>query len=296
MAEVIADRPVVVGVDTSEACLAAARWAAREAAHRGVPLRLVHASVFPAPERMHGASGPREHGVLLLEDGHTWLERAVNAVKETASGVRVEAEIRVGLAPEVLLAESQTAAVVVVGSHGLGGLRGALVGSVALEVAARASCPVTVVPGTEPPRGGSVVVGVDASAAGESAMGFAIHAAADRQAPLVVVHAWHDAVLTSAGARVAEVELHELLALEDRMSPWREKYPAVEVRLLAVRDRKPARALLGLQAEAQLIVIGSRGRGAVIGGVLGSTGNSLLGKARCPVVVVRSAHPDVEWP
>jgi nucleotide-binding universal stress UspA family protein len=186
----------------------------------------------------------------------------------------------------LLLAESAAARLIVVGSHGLGGLRGVLIGSVALKVAAQASCPVVVVRGSEPQLHGPVVVGVDASSESERAVGFALEAAAAREVPLVVAHAWHDEV-AAAGTNPAELKAGEQRrALNDRMAGWCEKYPGVEVRLCAVRDRNAARALLRLSVDTQLIVVGSRGRGPVAGGLLGSTGNSLLRRATCPVVVV----------
>jgi nucleotide-binding universal stress UspA family protein len=195
-------------------------------------------------------------------------------------------EIRLGIAPEQLVEESSTAALIVVGSHGLGGLRGVLIGSVALKVAAQALCPVIVVRGPVTPAGGPIVVGVDDSAESEQAVEFAMEAACVRKAPLVVVHAWHDEFLPTAGPAPAGAELRERYALENRMDSWRVQYPEVDVRVSAVRDRDAARAMLGHAAGAQLLVVGSRGRGPIAGGLLGSTGNTLLSTAPCPVAVV----------
>ena len=286
MTKTTAERAIVVGVDTSQVCLDAARWAAYEAVRCGVKIRLVHACIFPPADLAHQGSSAGEDEELLLEHGNQWLKRAAIVARYAAPGVRFETEVRFGLAPELLLAESAEARLIVVGSHGLGGLRGVLIGSVALKVAAQASCPVVVVRGSEPQLHGPVVVGVDASSESEQAVGFALEAAAAREVPLVVAHAWHDEV-AAAGTNLAELKAGERRrALNDRMAGWCEKYPGVEVRLCAVRDRNAARALLRLSVNTQLIVVGSRGRGPVAGGLLGSTGNSLLLRATCPVVVV----------
>lgn len=262
-----ANRPVLVGVDASAASSAAVRWAAEEARRRDTTLRLLHACVFEgAPERATDDSD------LLLEHVRRWLGRAADAARESAPGVRVETSVELGLAVDILLAESPGAALVVLGSHGLGGLRGALIGSVALRVAAGASAPVVVVPAHRPEGTGPVVVGVDLSDSSEHALRFALDEAASLGAPVHVVHAWHG----GDGRR----------DLETRIASWAQKYPALEITAHAVADRNPSRALLHAVPGARLIVVGTRGRGPVAGGALGSTGNLLLAHAACPVAVV----------
>ncbi|GAB3147480.1 universal stress protein [Amycolatopsis stemonae] len=263
-----ASRPVLVGVDASAPSFAATRWAAEEAHRRDATVRLLHACVFDD-------SPPREHDELLLEHVHRLLRRSAEIAREWAPGVRVETAVELGLAADVLLAGAAGAALVVLGSHGLGGLRGALIGSVALRVASEAPCPVVVVPVHQAVRTGPVVVGVDASESSEHALRFAVEEAADRRAPLLVVHAWH----TGDG-----VDEREKLAA--RVASWTGKYPDLEVFTQAVADRVPARALRHAAPDARLIVVGTRGRGPVAGGVLGSTGNDLLAHAACPVAVV----------
>ncbi|WP_370962563.1 universal stress protein [Amycolatopsis sp. cg9] len=264
-----ATRPVVAGVDASAASLAAIRWAAREAAYRDTTLRLLHACVFEsAPARVHDESE------LLLEHVHRALRRGTEIARETAPGVQVETQVRLGIATDLLLAESADAGLVVLGSHGLGGLRGALIGSVALRVAAGAACPVVVVRGHSGP-GGPVVAGLDATESSEHALQFALEEASARRAPVLVVHAFTDGT-EATGQR----------GLEARVATWARKYPALTISSRAVRDRNPSHALLEAAPSAQLIVVGTRGRGPVAGGVLGSTGNALLSHAVCPVAVV----------
>jgi nucleotide-binding universal stress UspA family protein len=257
-----ANRPVLAGVDLSAPSLAAVRWAAREAGRRDTTLRLLHACVFEG--------GPaHEHEELLLEHIYRWLHRAAVVARDWAPGVRVETAVRLGLAADLLLEEAADAALVVLGSHGLGGLRGALIGSVALRVAAEAPCPVVVVPGHQPARTGPVVAGIDRTESSEHALRFAFEEAVATRAPVLVVHAGEDG--TELGTRVAG---------------WRRKYPDLEVRTQVVPERVPSRALLDAAPDARLIVVGTRGRGPVAGGILGSTGNALLSHAACPVAVV----------
>ncbi|WP_086851361.1 universal stress protein [Amycolatopsis kentuckyensis] len=264
-----ATRPVVAGVDASAAAFAAIRWAAREAAYRDTTLRLLHACVFEAaPPRGH------DEPDLLLEHVHRALRRGTEIAREAAPGIQVEARIRLGLATDLLPAESAGAGLLVLGSHGLGGLRGALIGSVALRVAAAAACPVVVVRGYSRP-GGPVVVGLDATESSEHALQFALDEAAAHRAPVLVVHAYPDGT-----------DATEQRGLAARVATWARKYPALEITARAVRDRVPSRALLQAAADARMVVVGTRGRGPVAGGVLRATGNALLAHAVCPVAVV----------
>ncbi|WIV54235.1 universal stress protein [Amycolatopsis nalaikhensis] len=265
---VSATRPVVAGVDASAASFAAIRWAANEARLRDTTLRLLHACFVED-------TAARDDGELLLEHVHRRLRRSAEVAREWAPGVRVETVVRLGLAVDLLLAESADAALVVLGSHGLGGLRGALIGSVALRVAAGAACPVVVVPGHRPATGGPIVVGLDASASSEHALGFALEQAATTGAPVHVVHAWHTG---DGGTEQAD--------LTARLASWVRKYPDLAITAHAVRDRSPSWALANAVPDARLIVVGTRGRGPVAGGLLGSTGNALLAHAPCPVAVV----------
>ncbi|SEC64851.1 Nucleotide-binding universal stress protein, UspA family [Amycolatopsis tolypomycina] len=257
-----ATMPVLAGVDASASSLAAVRWAAREAGRRDTTLRLLHACVCEDTP----ADG---HDELLLEHVHRRLRHAAGIVRDWAPGVRVEMAVRLGLATDLLLEEAAGAAVVVLGSRGLGGLRGALIGSVALRVAAAAPCPVVVVPAHQPVRTGPVVAGIDRSGSSEHALRFAFEEAAATRAPVLVVHAGDD-----------DAEL------ADHVAGRRRRYPDLEVRTQVVPERVPARALQHAAPDARLIVIGTRGRGPVAGGILGSTGNALLAHAACPVAVV----------
>lgn len=286
-------RPVVAGVDGSECALAAVRWAAAEAVRRCRALRLVTAHAWPAGGRV-GDPGLGVDPRSVLRDvalGH--LSTAAAAAAAVAPDLEIEQVESTGLPVPVLQAESARAELVVLGDRGLGGFTGLLIGSVAVALAAHASCPIVVIRGPEPdrttPRPEPVVVGVDGSPSSEAAVAFAFEAAALRGVPLVAVHTWRDLLVDATMAPLVDwdvVEADEREVLAERLAGWGEKYPDVAVRRLVTRDR-PAHALVQESGRAQLVVVGSRGRGGLKGMLLGSVSQALLHHATCPVAVVR---------
>jgi len=291
-------RAVVAGVDGSECGLQAVRWAAAEALQRQLPLRLVAAHAWPSG----GLVGDPGLGVdyrAVLRDvvlGH--LATAAADARQVAPELDIEQVEVTGYPVPVLLGESAHAEIVVLGDRGLGGFTGLLIGSVAVEVTAHASCPVIVVRGSEPdrtvPRPEPVVVGVDGSPTSEAATAFAFEAASLRRVPLVAVHVWRDVLVDATMAPLLDWEVidsDEREVLAERLAGWTEKYPDVPVRRLVARDR-PARALVEESGRAQLVVVGSRGRGGFHGLLLGSVSQALLHNAHCPVAVVRSSRGD----
>ena len=291
-------RAVVAGVDGSECGLQAVRWAAGEALRRQLPLRLVAAHAWPSG----GLVGDPGLGVdyrAVLRDvvlGH--LATAAADARQVAPELDIEQVEVTGYPVPVLLGESAHAEIVVLGDRGLGGFTGLLIGSVAVEVTAHASCPVIVVRGSEPDRTGPrpepVVVGVDGSPTSEAATAFAFEAASLRRVPLVAVHVWRDVLVDATMAPLLDwdvIDSDEREVLAERLAGWTEKYPDVPVRRLVARDR-PARALVEESGRAQLVVVGSRGRGGFHGLLLGSVSQALLHNAHCPVAVVRSPRGD----
>jgi nucleotide-binding universal stress UspA family protein len=291
-------RAVVAGVDGSECGLQAVRWAAAEALQRQLPLRLVAAHAWPSG----GLVGDPGLGVdyrAVLRDvvlGH--LATAAADARQVAPELDIEQVEVTGYPVPVLLGESAHAEIVVLGDRGLGGFTGLLIGSVAVEVTAHASCPVIVVRGSEPDRTGPrpepVVVGVDGSPTSEAATAFAFEAASLRRVPLVAVHVWRDVLVDATMAPLLDwdvIDSDEREVLAERLAGWTEKYPDVPVRRLVARDR-PARALVEESGRAQLVVVGSRGRGGFHGLLLGSVSQALLHHAHCPVAVVRSSRGD----
>lgn len=291
-------RAVVAGVDGSECSLQAVRWAAAEAARRLVPLRLVAAHAWPSGGLIGDPGLGVDHRAVMRDVVLGHLAAAAGAARQVASGLEVEQAEVAGYPESILPAESAHAEMVVLGSRGLGGFTGLLIGSVAVAVTAHAACPVVVVRGPEPdltaPRAEPVVVGVDGSPVSEAAVAFAFEEASLRRVPLVAVHVWRDRLLDAAVAPLLDwdaIESDERQVLAERLAGWSEKYPDVAVRRLVAYDR-PARALVEESGRAQLVVVGSRGRGGLHGMLLGSVSQALLHHAHCPVAVVRPSGGD----
>jgi nucleotide-binding universal stress UspA family protein len=292
----MADRRIVVGIDGSDSALRAVRWAVDEARRREAGILLVHAvevltGYAPRVVDWHALQ------TAMQDRGRLWLEKARDEATRVALEVHVDTSL-VEVSPVVALArESRDAALVVLGSRGLGGFSGLVLGSTAVELAGRAACPVVVIRGEHGDASSStepVVVGVDGTPTGEAAIAFAFVQASGRGADLVAIHAWSDLVLeaayTAGGAATLDFghlqrQSEELLA--ERLAGWEEKYPDVRVVREVVHDR-PARALLRHAGHAQLLVVGTRGRGGFHGLLLGSTSQHLLHHATCPVAIVRA--------
>jgi nucleotide-binding universal stress UspA family protein len=278
--------PVVVGVDASEDALRATRFAADEARRRRVPLRIVHAmswliDTFFIPPTDLDAAGQLRAGAATVTQ---W---AVDSV--AGDDLEIRTSVEEGDPVAVLREASGEAQLVVLGSRGIGGVTGLLVGSTANGLIAHAHCPVIVLPDEAAARVSdrrSVVVGVETRRGDESVLEFAFAEAADRGTDLVAVHTWHDVVLGTAyrstGPLVdwAGVAADEQLALSEALAGWRDKAPDVDVREVVARD-KPAHALLSAGLTAQMMVVGHRQRLA-----LGSTTHAVLHRATCPVAVV----------
>lgn len=287
-------RTVVVGVDGSDSATDAVRWAAAEAARRQVPLRLVLGFGWPAAT----PAGHPHHGdayrELLLGRARDHLAAAGAVAAAEQPDIDIEQQLIVGSPIAVLGAEARHAHLVVVGDRGMSRVGGLLVGSVAVALAAHAACPVVVVrwdAGTPPDTSAlPVVLGVDGSAMSDAAVAFAFEAAAARKVSIVAVHTWSGMVFdpstVSMGIDWSAIEEAERELLARQLAGWSEKYPDTFVEQHVTRDR-PAHGLLEQAARAQLVVVGSRGHGEVVGLVLGSVGNALVHRSPCPVAIVR---------
>lgn len=275
---------VVVGVDGSESALLATRWAAEEAVHREADLRLVHVRELPLllpPSDLYAWE--------LTDQGNKWLGAARDAALSVAPSLDVHTGLRTGQAGEELVAESEDAALVVVGSRGLGGFRSLLLGSVANVLAAHAHCPVVVFRG-DPPDRGPVVVGFDGDSS--AAVEFALAAAEARGSGLVAVHTWTYEDLAdqrSPGPVIVdwdEIEAAEQRLFDERLADLCRGHPDVPVRGVYVRGR-PVDGILEQAEHARLVVVGANGRHPLLAGAVGSTSYAVLHHATCPVAVVR---------
>jgi nucleotide-binding universal stress UspA family protein len=282
--------PVVVGVDGSPSALRAVRWAAREAARRGVTLRLVHVCHIEPVRHPRQISPPQEYRAAILEQGQHFLAEARETARAAVPELTVTTDLHTGNIADTLVTESMHATLLVLGSRGLGGFGSLLLGSVAVALSAHGHCPIVVT--HAPAQDGPIVVGVDGSELSDAAVAFAFQTAAARNLPVLAVHTYDVVVAGSWTAQLTSLDWDQLHAQEEtqlteRIAPWREKFPEVEARTVVVRGR-PAQALLEQATDAQLIVVGSRGRGAFTGLGLGSVSQTVLHHAQCPVAVVRT--------
>jgi len=142
------------------------------------------------------------------------------------------------------------------------------------------------------PEQAPVLVGIDGSPTSELATAIAFDEASRRKVGLVALHAWSDmgvfdSVFDSAGSSFGGIGWPALRSVEDEtMAGWRERHPDVSVRRIIVRD-EPARQLVDQSESAQLMVIGSHGRGGFAGMLLGSVSAAVVQLARMPVIVAR---------
>ncbi|TDC46965.1 universal stress protein [Micromonospora sp. KC207] len=283
---------VVVGADGSESSLRAVRLAAGEAARRNRPLRVVHGFIWPLLRVPLGPAPGGPPGAGLRHQAERLVAEAVAEAEAAAPDVRITGEIIDGEAAAVLVGESPTAVMIVVGDRGLGGFATLVLGSVAVKVAAYADCPVLVARGAAR-TDGPVVVGVDGSALSQAAVEFAAEAAAVRGVALRAVHAYRHPASTGPGDMQPlvhdrrELRSEEERVLAESLAGLGERWPQMSVEATAVRDR-PVAALTEASREAQLLVVGGRGRGEFTGLVLGSVSHAVLHHADCPVAVVRA--------
>jgi nucleotide-binding universal stress UspA family protein len=288
-------RPVVVGVDGSPQASRALDWAATEAGLRGAPLVVLwaYSPDYPAVRALGqpGPPPPQPKDALhtVAQEG---CSRAVEQVRRTHPTLAVTDRCVARDAGAALVDESSTADLVVMGARGLGTLRGVLLGSVSSYVTTRSHCPVVVV--REAPGVGAgeprVVVGVDGLEDSAAALRFAFDAAARHGASLTVVHTWDLDVDTAAASMTWSVDWQqageqEQAVVAEAVAGYAAEFPTVDVRRHVVHGH-PVAELARESEGADLLVLGTRGRGPVKGLVLGSVSRSLLHEAHCPVAVV----------
>ena len=279
---------VVVGVDASEPAHAAARWAADEAVTRGRGLTQASA-VLPAAT-IGGFGMPPAWD--YLDALRAEAVEQLRAMAKELPGEDIDVSVDVATPGALLIEASKSAHLVVLGSRGTGGFVGLLLGSVGYQVAANAERSVVVWRGA--PRSGAdkIVVGIDGSTNSEAALGAAFEMASFHGWQLIAVHAWdipaYELIESPEGViplPVADVAEDEVRLSAQVLAGHRERYPDVSVHEHLVRGPAP-KALLEHAANASMITVGTRGRGAFLSAVLGSVSNAILHKADVPVMVV----------
>jgi len=272
---------IVVGFDGSPSSQNALRWAAREADLRDAELAIVYVYDRHRHEVRETSAATAEAIAGAV------IDAAAATATQVAPGVRLNRMPLYGTAAPTLINAADRDSTIVVGNRGRGGFRSLLLGSVSEEVATHAAGPVVVVRGRPDPDG-PVVVGVDGSAGDGDALGAAMAEADVRHAPVIAIfaHPRLDPTVVPKGPPYVQDDVDRREIFGSVLQPWRERFPAVKVDLTLV-EGAAATALIDATATAQLVVVGSRGRGGFAGLRLGSVGRHVLHHAHCPVMVVR---------
>ncbi len=288
---------VVVGIDRSGSAGNAVRWAAREAILRDVALTLVPLKPLPA----FGSSARVLATAPSLDELHEWREdevrrifsEAIKSIEDDADGgdvPEINTELLYSARVPTLVDVSMDAQIMVVGRRAGEDDRGPR-GSVSTSLVHLAHCPVAVIHDEDsqslPSMQLPVLVGIDGSGGSQLATEIAFQEASWRHVELVALHAWSDGdASTTRNVEWSALQSEAREALEEGLAGWLECYPDVKVRCIVV-DSEPARNLLNKSQSAQLLVVGSRGRGGHPGSLLGSVATRVVKAVGIPVIVAR---------
>jgi nucleotide-binding universal stress UspA family protein len=292
-------KDIVVGLDGSAASLHALEWAANEAAERACRLLLV--SAYHVPSYGNPAMGDAyisaSLGEAIRKDHDEILQRGVTHLQPGHSGLRVETVCMQGGAASCLVEASTDAELLVVGSHGVTGLIRNVIGSTATAVAHRAACSVIVVPSDRaqppavPPK--VIAVGIDGSPGSHAALMWAYDVAARHDAQLIAVHAWNYPYVRYRGSVAEAVEWVRNDADEELRTAVKQLFDDPKFKPGAVNieqrliDLGAAEALAAVSNEADLLVVGTRGRGTLATLLLGSISRRVVEFSQCPVGIIR---------
>jgi nucleotide-binding universal stress UspA family protein len=298
MSKRISHHGVVVGTDGSPSSQTALKWAAREATLHHVPLTVVHVAdpLAVASSTLAWPAGRVAEEIVEAQEkeGRRVVAEALTVIGNSAAdGDRpeVDSELFFGGAVPTLVDLSKDAQLVVVGCRGRSGKHRRLLGSVSTGLVHHAHCPVAVVhdeisSSVESSRL-PVLVGIDGSRTSGPAIATAFDEASRRGVDLVALHVWSDADMT-LDYRIEDSALQHAAdkTLAESLAGWQERYPDVTVHRAVELDR-PASRLLDRAERAQLVVVGSHGRGGFAGMMLGSVSTVVAQEARVPVIVTR---------
>ena len=265
---------------------------------RHISLTVVHvaASLPVAASTLAWPAGRVPEEVLEIEENEARrvIADAIKVAEDSAVGSdrpEIDSEQFFGGPVSTLVDLSKETQLVVVGCHGRTGQHRRLLGSVSTGLIHHAHCPVAVIHNEAPSSLQSaqlpVLVGIDGSRASELATAIAFDEASWRGVDLVALHVWSDADMSSdVGMEESALQSAAKKTLAECLAGWQERYPEVTVHLL-VDFEQPARHLLDQSERAQLVVVGSHGRGGFAGMLLGSVSTAVAQAARVPVIVAR---------
>jgi nucleotide-binding universal stress UspA family protein len=283
--------PIVVATDGSEESLQAVDWAAREAELRGLPLRIVSAAALPPRMAEHQtASGVATVADTVVSDRDRALAAATQRAAAAAPDILVDADGLGGAPARAITEAGSGASMLVVGSRGMGAFTALILGSVSRYAAANAACPVVVVREQTTAAYPQVGVGIGDPTEASAALAFAFEEAALRKASLIAVHALDSGgdvsrasqAMAAPGAHALEERVNgQLQAL---LADWQIRYPDVQASYDFVHGH-PGRALVGLSARADLVVLGRHRPDGFLPGP-GAVRHAVLNHAHGPVVTV----------
>jgi len=262
---------IVVGIDGSDAAINAAKWAVTEAVSRSIPLRLVYAIPEPHADAAVGDES------LDIEYGQASVRAADAALQAMGEPVKVECDIVHGSPEGSLIDESRHAAMICVGSVGIGRIASKVLGSSVDALARKAHCPGAVIRRdgeAAQSDSGYVAVVVDDSPGNDAVLEHGFREARLRQAPILAMGVWRWGL--------GEIPYRQL---DHRLGAWVSQYREIHVMPAAAR-RGAAEFLRHTQESVQLAVVGSDDADKVAR-MVGPAGQHLSGRAGCSVLVVR---------
>ncbi|GAA1611890.1 universal stress protein [Leucobacter chromiireducens] len=276
----------LIGVDGSEQSRVALAWGLARATERGASVRLLHVaddSFLSESVAFLSEAQKASEQMLEAEIAHARSLGFVGEISGTAVVGHPIAEVEEA---------SKQADLLVLGQHAGSRFSGSFFGTRAVKVAATAHCPVAVIPNSEVQPNAGVVVGIDGSEASQRAIAYAAEEASFRGVPLIAVYAWMPP-LTPGLEYLWSEELVESQrsaaeeAIAIGVAGLAERYPDLEVRREIVQS-PPVAALVQVAQGAELLVVGSRGRGGISRLLLGSVSHGVLQALPCPVIVTRA--------
>ena len=280
---------VLVGVDGSDASLAALEWAMDEAVLRGLRVEILRSTSRPLYEPYAG-----EAYKAYEKAAHDGLEQAQDSARARHPGVAITTSVSTDFPVPALIAKRPDVLLRVVGLKGRGALPGSKVGSVAYQVAAHAPGPVVVVGGEPPAVTGEreVLVGVDGVRDAQVPLRAAYVEARARGARIRAVHAWRYPPRMAPGDMGFPVhdrviaEHDEQRRLAEALAGWQADDPG-QAYIAEVHHAGAVQTLSRLSAGTELLVVGARGRHGFPLLALGSVAHGVLHHARCPVLIAR---------
>lgn len=282
---------IVVGVDFCDSSVNAARWVALEFAPLA-EIVLLHAVDLPRPPRpVRGAMAPVAR---VSENAMMGAHARLAELGPWVDGTRVIGEVLVGSAADLLVgaADTHAADMVVVGEHDCSRGVWEFLGSTAERVVRRASVPVLVARELPPCPPRRILAAIDDSSGGRRALEWAAFLGRHLDARVVAFHALEPVMPSVEQLGVMPIgEIQEDLRLETER--WLRQAARAAARRGEIGECRIAvgesvhEILEALDQERpDLLVIGSRGAPAAVGGILGSVAHAVLRRAKSPVLVV----------